>query len=149
MTTEALEALDELESRAREAYVSGPGKTVSDLVATLRAALTPPADDEISAIRARHEAARDEPETWTESHAWAHLDRATLLRHVDRLSAELAKERERGWRVDMIKQLPDLYWKCKPHGPEKNEHALTLWQMLRTALNPVAFPPATLTKDTP
>ena len=57
----------------------------------------PPADDEISAIRARHEAAdKDSGYEWARLYAnQAHTDRATLLRHVDRLSAELAKERER------------------------------------------------------
>ena len=69
------------------------------LLAAERAALAPAADDEIDAIRGRHEAARDEPETWTTSHAWAHNDRATLLLHVARLTAEL--EAERGRRVEV------------------------------------------------
>jgi hypothetical protein len=47
--------------------------------------------DTIDGIRARHEAARDEPETWTQSHAWAHLDRATLLRALDAMVEENAR----------------------------------------------------------
>lgn len=51
--------------------------------ATLRAALVPPADDEVEAIRARHEAA-DRKEHPSEDTLWqAHADRATLLRALD------------------------------------------------------------------
>ena len=59
---------------------------------TLRAALAPPADDEVEAIRGRHQAFSDEKlDLYRPDHEYldeAHTDRATLLRHVDRLSAE-------------------------------------------------------------
>jgi len=71
----------------------------------LRAALAAPADGEVEAIRQRHEhcdfvVTKTE---WNERASFqAHTDRATLLRHVDRLSAELAKERERRVEADMF-----------------------------------------------
>ena len=73
------------------------------LLPTLRAALAPVTDEEVERIRERHE----ELERLGElaHHDWAseaHADRATLLAHVSRLSAELAAERERRVEADMF-----------------------------------------------
>ena len=115
-----------------------------------------PGAEEVEQIRAR--AARDAANPGVHSDgralrsAQAEGDRTTLLRLLDAARAELAEVREaaevRAWRTSTRAKLPELYWGCEPHGPNKNEHALALWEMLRTALNPVAFPPrAALAKD--
>ena len=122
---------------------------------TLRAALAPAADDEVEAIRARHEAARDEPETWITSHAWAHNDRATLLRHVDRLTAELEAERERrvevekaarniveGMQLSEYESLPDDRGFSTRLTNWNHEDDFTLGDLRRLAASPYA-------KDTP
>lgn len=78
-------------------------------------------EDEIAAIRARHEAAkqaidddryysspggRPPPFFPSRGGEQAHTDRAALLRTVDRLSAELAKERERRVEWQPIETAP-------------------------------------------
>jgi hypothetical protein len=75
-----------------------------------------------------------------------------IAKELANINTELAEVREavevRAWRTSTRAKLPELYWGCEPHGPNKNEHALALWEMLRTALNPVAFPPRAALKDT-
>lgn len=59
-----------------------------------------PMTDELEIIRTRHEEA-EKIYAPIGKRAASHADRATLLRHVDRLSAELVAERERrvdGWQ---------------------------------------------------
>lgn len=78
---------------------------------TLRAALTPPADDEIEAIRARHEADNGFESDGLDSAEWrasltmlatrAHTDRATLLRA---LAAERARRVEVEWEVERLEE---------------------------------------------
>ena len=115
-----------------------------------------PGAEEVEAIRRRHEADEQAAEEGDGVPPLrliaAYIDRTTLLRLLDAARAELAEVREaaevRAWRTSTRAKLPELYWGCEPHGPNKNEHALALWEMLRTALNPVAFPPrAALAKD--
>ena len=106
--------------------------------------------DTIEEIRARHEAdAGLEEEDYVMSPdltVQAHADRATLLRHVDRLSAEMAKERER--RVEVEGALIDLntaidkMWNDTEGRVVSERHALDITHAQRAAA-------ATLTKDTP
>lgn len=96
MSDDAMKALDEIEVALSEAAKWVRGDYASfcrdamlrtlALLPTLRAALTPAADDEIGAIRARHEAdmrrITDESD-YQEALIQARFDRATLLRALD------------------------------------------------------------------
>ena len=84
-------ALDELERLIKDGNVNEDAwdyYRAQDMLATLRAALVPPADDEISAIRARHEAAlaRMADNNWPMSEG--RQDVAALLEIVDKMRAE-------------------------------------------------------------
>ena len=75
---------------ARQAY--------HQTIPTLRAALAPAADDEVGAIRTWVAANEQRFATWHHDVGDGEIAfdfLVTLLSHVDRLSAELAKERER------------------------------------------------------
>lgn len=162
MSNDALRALaDRLEAHTEQMANTSWGLTMQEwnvvsndiLLAarTLRAALTPPADGTLGEIRARHDLADNgdmEGEDWDTYVAFedAHTDRATLLRAVDRLSAEMAKERER--RVEVEGALIDLntaidkMWNDTEGRVVSERHALDITHAQRAAA-------ATLTKDTP
>lgn len=102
--------------------------------------------DTIEEIRARHEAVERSQSYMNYIGDEAHADRATLLRAVDRLSAEMAKERER--RVEVEGALIDLntaidkMWNDTEGRVVSERHALDITHAQRAAA-------ATLTKDTP
>ena len=101
--------------------------------------------DELEIIRTRHEEA-EKIYAPIGKRAASHTDRATLLRAVDRLSAEMAKERER--RVEVEGALIDLntaidkMWNDTEGRVVSERHALDITHAQRAAA-------ATLTKDTP
>ena len=65
-------------------------------------------EDEIEAIRERHEAEIREPNKWTFNRAeTAHADRATLLRALDAMAEENARLREALKRAEEIAALID------------------------------------------
>ena len=87
-------------------------EVAADILAlpTLRAALTPPADEEVERIRERHE----ELERLGElaHHDWAseaHTDRATLLRRDAQREAELGRLREALGTLTDCQPVPKVY----------------------------------------
>lgn len=104
------------------------------------------AQEELDAIRARHDATDPKWQLVGSVGIDAHADRTTLLRHVARLSAELAKERER--RVEVDGALRDID-KCRRYylqaeTPEQRDMRADEFQ--RFVAGTVS---ATLTKETP
>ena len=159
--TEAMRALDEIEAALnwmlRQAGYNGrkepynqfheslrQASTALSLLPTIRAALAPAADDEVEvgAIKQRHEYAEQKggdlytPEYCEWSFSQCHHDRATLLRHVARLTAELEAERGRRVEVERIKAAIDeaLTMAC-----DERDEAYSQFDKLKEATGPFTW----------